>query len=306
MRNTHGKEENEMINTLRRFFVVSMALVLALVGSGLIQPSLSAQAAAVLPGMYATIWSGGSSYNSTVYTGKQLTLQVKVQNVGNVGLGITATMATPTGWTLDEKYDNCGTLVVSSYCTLTWLFTPQAAGQTYVRAYVRGSYTDANGNANRITGAPAFLFIVLPTYTWQTQSNGTITTNTSTQPPAILFPSITVTLVGNDIATYSETVPLNKQFIFRAVVENTSWVPLQVVGNLAVPNGWGVTQDPYNGCPSTANLGHKQTCTLSWYFNPMTAGQVFLRVYVRAYYVDTLGNTQRITSSPAFIVNAVP
>jgi len=295
-----------MINTLRRFFVVSMALVLALVGSGLIQPSLSAQAAAVLPGMYATIWSGGSSYNSTVYTGKQLTLQVKVQNVGNVGLGITATMATPTGWTLDEKYDNCGTLVVSSYCTLTWLFTPQAAGQTYVRAYVRGSYTDANGNANRITGAPAFLFIVLPTYTWQTQSNGTITTNTSTQPPAILFPSITVTLVGNDIATYSETVPLNKQFIFRAVVENTSWVPLQVVGNLAVPNGWGVTQDPYNGCPSTANLGHKQTCTLSWYFNPMTAGQVFLRVYVRAYYVDTLGNTQRITSSPAFIVNAVP
>jgi hypothetical protein len=99
---------------------------------------------------------------------------------------------------------------------------------------------------------------------------------------------------------------LNKQFIFRAVVENTSWVPLQVVGNLAVPNGWGVTQDPYNGCPSTANLGHKQTCTLSWYFNPMTAGQVFLRVYVRAYYVDTLGNTQRITSSPAFIVNAVP
>jgi len=95
MRNTHGKEENEMINTLRRFFVVSMALVLALVGSGLIQPSLSAQAAAVLPGMYATIWSGGSSYNSTVYTGKQLTLQVKVQNVGNVGLGITATMATP-------------------------------------------------------------------------------------------------------------------------------------------------------------------------------------------------------------------
>jgi hypothetical protein len=295
-----------MINTLRRIFVVSMALVLALVGSGLFQPSLSAQAAAVLPGMYATIWSGGSSYNSTVYTGKQLTLQVKVQNIGNVGLDITATLATPTGWTLDEKYDNCGTLAVSSSCTLTWLYTPQASGQTYVRAYVRGNYTDANGNANRITSAPAFLFIILPTYTWQTQSNGTITTITSTQPPAILFPSMTVTLIGNDIATYSETVPLNKQFIFRAVVENTSWVPLQVVGNLAVPNGWGVTQDPYNGCPSTASLGHKQTCTLSWYFNPMTAGQVFLRVYVRAFYNDTLGNTQRITLSPAFIVNAVP
>lgn len=294
-----------MINTLRKFFVVSMALVLALVGSGVFMPALQAQAA-TLPGMVSTLWSGGSSYTSTVYTGKQLTLQAKVQNVGNEPLDITATLVTPTGWTMDEKYDNCGTLAVSSSCTLTWLFTPQAAGQTYVRAYVRGNYTDASGNANRITGAPAFLFKVLPTYTWQTVSNGSITTNTSAQPPATLFPSISVSLIGNDIATYSETVPMGKQFIFRARVENTSWVPLQVVANLAVPSGWGVTQDPYNGCPITATLGHKQTCTLSWYFNPMTAGQVFLRVYVRAYYTDTLGNTQRITSSPAFIVNAVP
>ena len=256
--------------------------------------------------MYVTLLSGGSSYTSTVYTGRQLTFLAKVQNAGNVPLTIAASLETPSGWNLNEKYDNCGTLAVSSSCTLTWLFTPQASGQTYLRVYVRGNYTDANGNANRITGAPAFLFNVLPTYTWQTQNNGSIVTNTSTAPPATLAPSISVTLIGNDAYTYAETVPMGKQFIFRAQVKNTSNVPLQVVANLAVPNGWGVTQNSFNDCPGTANLGYKQTCTISWYFNPMVAGQVFLRVYVRAYYIDTLGNTQRITSSPAFIVNAVP
>jgi hypothetical protein len=182
------------------------------------------------------------------------------------------------------------------------LFTPQVSGQTFLRVYVRGNYADSN----RITGAPAFLFNVLPTYTWQTQNNGSIVTNTSTAPPAMLLPSISVTLTGNDANTYAETVPLGKQFIFRAQVENTSNVPLQVIANLAVPNGWGVTQNSFNDCPKTANLAHNQICTISWYFNPMVAGQVFLRVYVRAFYIDTLGNTQRITSSPAFIVNAVP
>jgi len=275
-------------------------------GSGVLQPAMQAQASSVLPNMYVTLLSGGSYYTSTVYTGRQLTLQTKVMNAGNVSLAITATLATPTGWTLNEKYDNCGTLAVSSYCTLTWLFTPQASGQTYLRVYVRGNYTDANGNANRITGAPAFLFNVLPTYSFTSEINGSIVTTTSTVPPATLFPSVSVTLIGNDAHTYGETVPLGKQFIFRARVENTSNVPLQVVANLAVPTGWGVTQNPFNDCPSTANLAHKQTCTISWYFNPMVAGQVFLRVYVRAYYIDSLGNTQRITSSPDFIVNAVP
>jgi hypothetical protein len=295
-----------MINHLRRFLIVNFALVLAFVGSGVLLPSMQVQAAAALPNMYVTLLSGGSSYTSTVYTGRQLTFQAKVQNAGNVPLTIVASLETPAGWNLNEKYDNCGTLAVSSLCTLTWLFTPQANGQTYLRVYVRGNYTDSSGNANRITGAPAYLFNVLPTYSWQTQVNGSIVTNTSTVPPTQLFPSISVTLIGNDAYTYAETVPMGKQFIFRARVENTSNVPLQVVANLAVPGGWGVTQDSFNGCPSTANLAHNQTCTISWYFNPMVAGQVFLRVYVRAFYIDSVGNTQRITSSPAFIVNAVP
>ncbi len=292
-----------MMNLLRRFLVVNIALVLALVGSGILQPAISTQAAAVLPNMYSYILSGGSTYTSTVYTGKQLTLQTKVKNTGNVPLDIVANLTAPTNWDVNEKYDNCGTLAVASSCTLTWVLTPQVAGQVYLRVYLRGNYTDASGNANRITGAPAFLFNVLPTYSWQTVSNGSIVTNTSTVPPALLFPSMSVTLKGNDVAYYSETVPTGKQFIFRAIVQNTSNVPLQVVANLAVPNGWGVTQDSFNNCPSTANLAHKQTCTISWYLNPLVSGQVYLRVYVRAYYLDIYGNTQRITQAPAFIVN---
>ena len=294
-----------MINHLRRFFIVNFALVLALLGSGVLQPSMQAQAAAALPNMVVTLWSGGSSYTSTVYTGRQLTFQAKVQNAGNVPLQIVANLTAPTNWDTNDKYDNCGTLAVASSCTLTWVFTPQVTGQVYLRVYVRGNYTDSTGNANRITGAPAFLFNVLPTYQWQTQSNGSFVTNTSTVPPALLLPSMSVMLKGNDIATYAETVPTGKQFIFRAIVQNTSNVPLQVVANLAVPNGWGVTQNQFNDCPSTANLAHKATCTISWYFNPLVTGQVYLRVYVRAYYLDIYGNTQRITQAPAFIVNVV-
>ncbi len=243
-----------MFNHLRRYIVVNLALALALIGSGVLQPAIQVQAAAVLPGMYVWLVSGGNYSISTVYTGNQLTLQANVQNSGNVPLQIVANLPIPSGWSLNDKYDNCGTLAGGNSCTLTWLLTPQVSGQVYLRAYVRGNYTDSNGNANRVTGAPVLLFNVLPTYTWQTQSNGSIVTNTSTVPPTTLSPTMNVTLVGNDVATYSETVPTGQQFIFRAVVENSSFIPIRVVANLAVPNGWGVTQDPFNGCPSTANL----------------------------------------------------
>jgi hypothetical protein len=291
-----------MKNQLRRFFIITMALVLALAGSGVLQ----AHAAAALPNMYVTLLSGGSTFTSTVYTGKQLNFQARVQNAGNVPLEIVANLTAPTNWSINEKYDNCGTLAVGSSCMLTWVLTPQVSGQVYLRVYVRGNYTDSNGSANRITGSPAFLFNVLPTYSWQTQVNGSIVTNTSTVPPALYLPSMSVTLVGNDAATYAETVPTGKQFIFRAHIQNTSNIPLQVVANLAVPKGWGVTQEKFSDCPSTANLAHKATCTISWYFNPLVAGQAYLRVYVKAYYTDSVGNTQRITQAPVFIVNAVP
>jgi hypothetical protein len=119
-------------------------------------------------------------------------------------------------------------------------------------------------------------------------------------------PTMSVTLIANDLYTYSTTVSTNKVLIFRAQVENTSQIPLQVVANLSIPDGWGESEAPYSDCPDTATLGHKVTCTISWKFNPFVTGQVTLRVYVRGYYKDTAGLTQRITQSPGFIVNVVP
>ena len=116
-----------MINHLRRLLIVNMALILALVGSGVLLPSMQAQAAAALPNMYVSLLSGGSSYTSTVYTGKQLTFQAKVQNAGNVPLQIVANLTAPSNWDVNDKYDNCGTLAVGSSCTLTWVFTPQVS-----------------------------------------------------------------------------------------------------------------------------------------------------------------------------------
>ncbi len=297
-----------MFKRLHRFLFINIALVLALVGSGLLQPAIQANAAAPLPNMYVSLASGSGYYTSTVYSGTQITLQAKVQNAGNVALQLTANLTTPTGWTLNDNYTNCpGSLDVGGVCTFTWVFTPQASGQVYLRVYVRGYYTDASGNTNRITGSPAFLFNILPTYQVQSQVDGETITTTSTVPPALVYPTMSVSLVANDQSYYAATVPTGKQFILRANVTNLSFVPLQVVANLAVPNGWGVTQNTYNGCPASSPLlGHKDTCAISWYFNPLVAGQVFLRVYVRAYYTDAAGNTQRITQSPLFIINAVP
>ena len=115
-----------------------------------------------------------------------------------------------------------------------------------------------------------------------------------------------VTLTANDSAAYSVTVPINQVLIFRAQVKNTSNIPLQVVANLTVPDGWGESENPFSDCPDTADLAYKDTCTITWKFNPMVSGQVILRVYVRGIYTDSAGNTQRITQSPAFIFNVEP
>ena len=154
------------------------------------------------------------------------------------------------------------------------------------------------------TNTPLITDTLQPTST-PTSAPVVVNTLPSNGSPAPIgpVPTMDVTLIGNGIATFEESVPVGKQFIFRAQVENTSNIPLQVVANLAVPAGWGVIQNPFSDCPATAELAHKQTCTISWYFKPLGTGQVYLRVYVRAYYVDSNGNTQRITQSPAFIVN---
>ena len=123
--------------------------------------------------------------------------------------------------------------------------------------------------------------------------------------PAGPFPSMSVTLIANNKYTYGETVSTGQILIFRAEVENVGQVPLQVVANLSVPDGWGVSEDQYSDCPTTQDLTHKSSCTITWKFNPQVTGQVILRVYVRGIYTDAYGNTQRITESPSFVLNVV-
>ena len=131
--------------------------------------------------------------------------------------------------------------------------------------------------------------------------------NNGSPAPSGPVPTMNVTLIANDVSTYAVTAPENKVLIFRARVENGSWIPLKVVANLAIPKGWGESESPFSDCPTSSPLlGHKAICTISWKFNPTVAGQVYLRVYVRGYYTDSAGNSQRVTQSPAFIVNVVP
>ena len=114
-----------------------------------------------------------------------------------------------------------------------------------------------------------------------------------------------VTLIGDDTHTYSETVAVHSTFTFSAQVENLSFVPMRVVASLATPPDWSLSAGPTSNCPTDYTLGHKDICTITWKFYPQDTGQVFLRVYVRGYYLDSAGVVQRITSSPDFIVTVV-
>jgi hypothetical protein len=296
-----------MFNHLRKILIVNAALVLALLGSGVAQPVLQAQAAAVQPAMQVSLISRGNYYTTWIDFGAQFTFQAKVQNTGNVPLQIIANLDTPGGWSLNQKYSDCpASLSLGATCTFTWVFTPYASGAYYLRVYTRGLYTDASGGSNRITQAPAFLLNVRsPSQTVSAASSSTTTTTTtSTSVTTAVFPNMNVTLIANNLYTYATTIYAGKSLIFRARVQNTGNVALQVVANLNVPPGWDVDQDKFSDCP--AKLAANDTCTISWYFTPQVSGQVFLRVYARGIYTDAAGNAQRITQSPAFIFNVNP
>ena len=307
-----------MFNHRSKIFIIILVLSIALLGSGVMVPSVQAQAqtnlsASVAPNMQVTLISSGSTYASTVYAGKGLTFQTKVKNTGNVPLQVVANLTVPQNWDVDEdKYSDCPeNLAVRDSCTITWKFTPQVSGQVYLRVYVRGSYTDSSGNTNRITQSPAFIFNVKPPKPGQDGNGGstTVTTPSVTTPAVVnpntgVNPNMRVTLIANDLYAYSETVYAEKGLIFRAQVKNIGNVPLQVTANLTVPQNWDVDQNKYSDCPD--NLAVRSTCTISWYFTPQASGQVFLRVYVRAFYTNSAGDSNRITQSPAFIFNVKP
>jgi hypothetical protein len=156
-----------MLNYQRKIFIIILVLSIALLGSGIMVPSVQAQtlgnlSASVAPNMQVTLMSGGSTYASTVYAGNSLIFRAQVKNTGNVPLQVTANLTVPQGWDVDQdKYSDCPeNLAVQSTCTISWYFTPQASGQVFLRVYARGGYTTSSGASNRITQAPAFIFNV--------------------------------------------------------------------------------------------------------------------------------------------------
>ena len=113
--------------------------------------------------MIVTPLVGSSYYSSAAYVGKQLTFQTRIKNNGNVSLQVVANLTPPSGWGVNTQYNDCSSsLAVGSTCTFTWIFTPKVSGQTFVRVYARGNYTDSSGLSQRITRSPAFFFCVEP------------------------------------------------------------------------------------------------------------------------------------------------
>jgi len=119
-------------------------------------------------------------------------------------------------------------------------------------------------------------------------------------------PSMDVTLIANDTSGFEATISAGTSLIFKAKVKNTSAISMQVVANLAVPDGWDVDQNMFSDCPTNESLDQNETCTISWYFTPHGKGQIYLRVYLRGLYTDSAGASQRITDSPAYLINVVP
>ena len=296
-----------MIKPLRRIAVVSLALALALLGSGVMLPAIQAFAAPVLPNMNVILQARGSSYSASIEVGNKFTFQAFVQNTGNVSLEMVANLDVPQNWDLNNSYNNCGSsLAPGNTCAFSWELTPQAGGSVYLRVYTRGLYADDSGNASRITRAPAFLMnVVVPAPVQSLLNSNTSTSTSSTSvSPALTNPAMSVMLTVNDRYTYAATVYAEQSLIFRAVVKNTGNIDLQVVANLNVPDGWDVDQNKFSDCPDS--LSPKDTCTVSWYFTPQGSGQVYVRVYVRGIYDTPYGGTYRTTLSPAFIFNVKP
>ncbi len=287
---------------LRKTVWISLAILLALLGSSVFIAPVQTQASSILPNMSVTLLSGGSTSSLSVHTGRPLIFRAQVKNTGNVPLQVTANLTVPPNWDVDqEKYSDCpASLSVGKLCTISWYFTPQAAGQVILRVYVRGGYTDSTGASNRITRSPAFIFRVAAP---GSSSGSTGTTTPVSSPVPANLPNMTVTLISGS-STYAATIFAGKPLIFRAQVKNTGSLPLQVTANLNVPLGWDVDQEKYSDCPASREA--RKTCTISWYITPQAEGQVFLRVYVRGAYTTSAGATGRITRSPAFIFNVKP
>jgi LysM repeat protein len=113
------------------------------------------------------------------------------------------------------------------------------------------------------------------------------------------YPSMIVTpRVGGSY--YQATVSLGAPFTLEARVLNNGDMPLQVIANLDIPAGWDLNAT-YDDCPDALHVG--AICTFSWAFTSQVRGSVLARVYVRGFYTDPWGASQRVTASPGFVIN---
>lgn len=157
-----------MYNLKRKIFMIIFVLCIALLGSGVMVPSVKAQtdlSSPILPNMRVTLTANDSRYYSaTIYAGKSLIFRAKVKNIGTVPLQVTANLTVPQNWDVDQnKFSDCpDSLAVRSSCTISWYFTPQVSGLIFLRVYVRAFYTNSAGDSKRITQSPAFIFYVKP------------------------------------------------------------------------------------------------------------------------------------------------
>ena len=111
--------------------------------------------------MIVTPQVGGNFYQTAAYVGTQLTFLVNVTNNGDVPLQVILNLTPPSGWDINEEYNNCpDTLNVGNLCTYTWIFTPHDRGVVYMRVFAKGFYTDQFGTDQRVTKSPAFFFNV--------------------------------------------------------------------------------------------------------------------------------------------------
>ncbi len=120
-----------------------------------------------VPTMKVTLFTNNlETYSAILIAGQPLILRAQVENTSDIPLKVTANLDVPDGWDVDQdKFSDCPTnnsFDRHEVCTISWYFTPQVSGQVYLRVYVRGVYTDINGNSQRITDSPAFDFIVQP------------------------------------------------------------------------------------------------------------------------------------------------
>jgi LysM repeat protein len=126
--------------------------------SGNIPPAPGAVAYHWYPNMIVTPRVGGSYFTATVSAGTQFTFEARVLNNGDVPLQVIALLDIPSGWDLNENYDDCpDALHVGAVCTFSWVFTPRSRGSVLTRVYVRGFYTDPYGSTQRVTASPGFV-----------------------------------------------------------------------------------------------------------------------------------------------------